>query len=138
MILCKWIFLVFMGFAGGMAVAGGVFAFLSVLQLIPRLAYRLRLVSRAYEMETCIFLGGMTGTILSVFCPSVPIGSIGLGIFGVFAGIFVGCLAMALAETIKVLPVLVARTNFHYGLPYVITAMALGKALGSFYQLYFK
>ncbi len=134
----KWILLVFIGICGGAAVAGGVFAFLSVLQLVPRLAFRLRLASRAYKMETCIFLGGMTGTILSVFHLSLPVGSIGLCIFGFFAGIFVGCVAMALAETLKVLPILVDRVKFQNGLPYVVAAMALGKAAGSFYQLFFR
>lgn len=132
----KQIILTVIGLCGGAAVAGGVFAFLSVLQLVPRLATRLRLASRAYKMETAIFLGGMLGAILSVFHLSLPIGSIGLCLFGFFSGIFVGCVAMALAETLKVLPILIDRVKFQNGLPYVIAAMALGKAAGCFYQLF--
>lgn len=134
----QWILLVIICICGGMAVAGGVFAFLSVLQLIPRMAFRLRLASRAYDMESSIFLGGMAGTILSVFRLPLPVGSVGLCFFGFFSGIFVGCIAMALAETLKVLPILIARVKFQKGLPYVVASMALGKALGSFYQLYFR
>ena len=35
---------------------------------------------------------------------------------------------MALAETLKVIPVLVQRVKLATGLPFVILAMALGKA----------
>jgi stage V sporulation protein AB len=89
-------------------------------------------------METCIFWGGMAGTVITVFQLSVPIGSIGLAVFGLFAGIFIGCLAMALAETLKVIPVLVQRTKLGTGLPILVTAMGLGKALACFYQMFFR
>ena len=75
---------------------------------------------------------------LTVFEISVPFGSAMLAVFGLFTGIFVGCLAMALAETLKVIPVLVQRVKLATGLPFVILAMALGKAVACFYQLYFR
>lgn len=118
--------------------SGGVFAFISILEMLPRLACCLRGASRAYQMETCIFLGGTLGCILTVFSIELPLGSIGLAVFGLFAGIYIGCLAMALAETLKVFPILIQRTKMCVGLPWLITAMALGKAVGSFYQMYFR
>lgn len=118
--------------------AGGVFAFISILQMLPRLACCLRDAGRTYQMETCIFLGGMFGCILTVFSVEIPLGSIGLLLMGFFAGIFIGCLSMALAETLKVFPILVQRTKMCVGLPWLVAAMALGKAVGSFYQMYWR
>lgn len=136
--LLQWILLVVIGLAGGIAVAGGVFAFISILQMIPRMACRMHVVGSAYDLESVIFLGGMAGCLITVFKFHVPIGSIGLGIFGFFAGVFVGCLAMALAETLKVFPVLVQRIKLATGLPVLVAAMALGKSLACFYQLFFR
>lgn len=95
----KLILLGVIGFAGGISVAGGVFAFISILEMLPRLASRLHTANRVYFLENCIFLGGVTGAVLTVFHISIPFGSATLAVFGLFSGIFVGCLAMALAET---------------------------------------
>lgn len=136
MLTGKLILLGVIGFAGGLTVAGGVFAFISILQMLPRLACCMRDASRAYQLETCIFLGGTLGCILSIFSIHLPLGSIGLALFGLFAGIYVGCLSMALAETLKVFPVLIQRTKMSVGLPWLIFAMALGKAIGCLYQMF--
>lgn len=126
------------GFAGGIAVAGGVFAFISILGIIPRMCDRLGLASHVYQMETVIALGGIAGCVVSIFQVHLGVGGIGLVIFGLFSGVFVGALAMALAETLKVIPILCQRTNLRLGLPALIAALAAGKALGSLYQLYFR
>lgn len=135
--IVQWIVLALIGFSGGLAVAGGVFAFISMLKIIPRLADRLGQASRIYQVETLIALGGLTGAILTVYQVHFPVGWTGMILFGLFAGIFVGCLAMALAETLKVIPILFQRLSLMTGLPVVITVMALGKMIGSFVQLMF-
>ena len=45
--------------------------------------------------------------------------------------IFVGCLVMSLAETLKALPVLNRRIRLAVGLQYVILAVAAGKVFGA-------
>lgn len=134
----KQILLGLIGFAGGISVAGGVFAFISILEMLPRLASRLHMAKLVYYLENCIFLGGTAGAVITVFDISLPFGSAMLAVFGIFTGIYVGCLAMALAETLKVIPVLVQRVKLATGLPFLILALALGKALACFYQLYFR
>jgi stage V sporulation protein AB len=137
MVILQNILLAVIGFSGGIAVAGGVFAFISILGIIPRMAGRMGIASHVYQMETVIAMGGAAGCLLTVFQINLGVGKIGLAIFGVFAGVFVGALAMALAETLKVIPVLCQRTNLRLGLPVLILALGLGKVLGSLYQLYF-
>lgn len=129
--------LILIGFAGGVSVAGGVFAFISILGIIPRIADRLGIASHIYQMETVIAVGGVAGCLISVFQIHIAIGMAGVIFSGLFSGIFVGTLAMALAETLKVIPVLCQRTNLKMGIPVIITSLALGKALGSLYQLCF-
>lgn len=136
--LIQNIVLAIIGFAGGFAVAGGVFAFISILGIIPRMADRLGLASHIYQMETVIAAGGLSGCLLYLYQIRLEvIGFVGLALIGLFAGIFIGALAMALAETLKVVPVLCQRTSLRFGVPVLITALALGKTVGSLYQLCF-
>lgn len=135
--IVHWIILGAVGFSGGLAVAGGVFAFISILKVIPRLVDRLGQASHVYQVETIVALGGLAGAILTVYQIHVPLGWTGMVVFGLFGGVFVGCLSMALAETLKVIPILCQRLQIITGLPVIIAVMALGKAVGSFVQLMF-
>jgi stage V sporulation protein AB len=76
----------------------------------------------------------MIGTFLSLYegaFPVIkPIGAVIVGLYGLFAGMFVGLLVVCLAENIKAIPILVKRVKFTAGLGLVILCMALGKAVG--------
>ncbi len=130
------ILLAIIGFSSGVAVASGVFALISILGVIPRLCDRMGYASKSYLMETLIALGGTVGGIITVFHISIPVGIWILAVFGLFAGIYIGALAMALAEEIRVIPIVCQRTRLKIGIAILITAVALGKGFGTFYQLY--
>lgn len=130
--------LAIIGFAGGVSVAAGTFALITALGIVPRLAARMGVVGHVYKLESVIVLGGTIGSLLSVYHFPMRIGDVGLVIFGIFAGIFVGCLSMALAEAVKVFPVLCQRINLSYGIYLLIFMMAAGKFLGTLYQMYFE
>ncbi|MCI6654458.1 MAG: stage V sporulation protein AB [Clostridium sp.] len=130
--------LAIIGFAGGVSVAAGTFALITALGIIPRLASRMGVAEHVYKLESAIVLGGTIGSLLSVYHFPMRIGDVGIIIFGLFAGIFVGCLSMALAEAIRVFPVLCQRINLNYGIYLLIFMMAAGKALGTLYQMYFE
>ena len=51
--------------------------------------------------------------------------------------IFVGCIAVALAEILNTFPILFRRLYINRGLSGVMIAMALGKMAGSFYYFFF-
>lgn len=59
------------------------------------------------------------------------IGTVFLLLFGIFAGIFVGCLALAIAEMLNTIPIFARRIGFRHGLGIAILAVALGKLAGS-------
>lgn len=135
--LIKNILLIIIGVSGGAVIAAGIFAFITMIGVFPRLASRTNTSIYIYQYETAIITGGIAGNLITVFKPEIPIiGTVGLILFGVFSGIYVGCLAMALAENLKVMPVLVQRTGLKQGMPWIIAALAFGKAMGSWYQLY--
>lgn len=78
------ILLIIIGFAGGFTVAGGVFAFISILGIVPRMADRMGLASHIYQIETIIALGGICGSVISVFQVHLGIGMAGLTVAGLF------------------------------------------------------
>lgn len=124
------------GFSGGIAVAGGTFALITILGIVPRLTGGLKIGCDIYKMETAIALGGTIGSLITVYKFNVRIGMVGMVIGAVLAGMFVGALAMSLAESLKVVPVLFKRMNLQIGLPVIVIMIALGKGLGTFYQLF--
>lgn len=133
----KEIFLGFIGLASGFAVAAGIFAFVVTLGVVPRFAGRTHTVNRVLSYETAIFWGGMFGTLMSIFHLELPLpGWMGrglLGAFGLSAGIYTGCLAVALAEIINTFPIMFRRIRMKVGQEWVLIAMALGKMAGAFY-----
>ncbi len=122
------------GLCAGGIIAAGVFAFLAIIGVFPRLIGKTGTKGHILLYETMIILGGFLGNILDLFEFPLPFGNPWiLGIFGVSVGIFVGCLVMSLAETLKTLPVMNRRIHMSVGLQYVILAIGLGKMLGSLF-----
>lgn len=153
----KQVFLAVVGCSFGLFAAGGVFTVLIAVGLIPRFAGKMHVSRKVLVFEEAVIFGTLAGAFLSVFERYGRIGSfvienqlfgqknteniwqvIGtviIMLFGLFAGIFVGCLALAIAEMLDTIPIFARRVGFRHGLGIAILAMALGKMLGSI--LYF-
>ena len=61
-------------------------------------------------------------------------GALGHGIvvtYGLATGVFVGCVAVALAEILHTIPIIVDRFKIRKGVKYIIFSMALGKMFGN-------
>ena len=58
-------------------------------------------------------------------------GTLFLTAAGLSIGVFVGCLAMSLAETLKALPAMSRRIGLAAGLQYLILGIAAGKFAGA-------
>ena len=134
--MIKYCFLVVTGFAGGVAVAAGVFAFITLLGVVNRLASKTSTAKHIILYENMVILGGILGNTWIVYQWDIPFGVIGLLLFGLFSGMFIGCQAMALAEVLDVMPVFSKRIKIKYGMPYIVASIAMGKAMGAFFQLY--
>ena len=125
------ILLAAVGLSAGVAVSGGLFSFIVELGVIADFADRTHTGDRVTFYEDCAALGGILGNLFCVFGIAVPAGDWGLGIFGIFAGIFTGCWAMALAEILNVFPVFMRRLRIVRYVAVFIVCLALGKGLGA-------
>ncbi|WP_333651399.1 stage V sporulation protein AB [Lacrimispora sp.] len=132
MMFPKQVLLVLIGLSAGGIIAAGVFAFLAIIGVFPRLIGKTRTNRHILLYETMIIVGGVLGNIWDIY--EIPLGFGGnlfLGVYGTAVGIFVGCLVMSLAETLKALPVISRRLNLGVGLQYIILSLGLGKLIGS-------
>jgi len=131
--LVKMAFLCFLGLTGGLAISAGVFTFIVSIGVVPRMTGKTHTASQVFAYENSIFLGGTFGNLLSLFPIMLPLGNTILLLFGLSAGIFTGCLAIALAEILDAFPIMFRRLKVKIGLSYFLYAMAFGKMFGSLY-----
>lgn len=152
----KQLFLAACGLSFGLLASAGVFTVLVSVGLIPRFAGKMHVARKVFALEEAVVLGTIAGAFLSVFSRYGEIGSFilsrqifGPGTVGIwkaagnillcgggfFAGMFVGCLALAIAEMLNSIPIFSRRIGFRHGLGVAIAAAALGKLTGSL--LYF-
>ena len=149
----RQIFLAFVGLSFGMLAAGGVFTVLVAVGLIPRFAGKMHVSRKVFVFEEAVIFGTILGSFLSIYerysrfanyiirnqifgkadtdAIWYVIGTIILILFGVFSGMFVGCLALAIAEMLNSIPIFTRRIGFRHGPVIVGLGMALGKAVGS-------
>lgn len=148
----KQAFLGICGLSFGLLASAGVFTVLVSVGLIPRFAGKMHVAKKVFVLEEAVVFGTLTGGFFSVFSRYGEIGKfvlerqifgaetagiwnlIGNGfliIWGFFAGIFVGCLALAIAEMLDSIPIFSRRIGFRHGIGVAIAATALGKMVGS-------
>ena len=129
--LVKQILLTVIGLSSGMLVAGGLFGFIVSLGVISDFADRTHSGDKIRLYERALALGGSLGNLIDLFNVPIPFGNWLLTLFGIFAGIFVGGWAMALAETLNVFPIFMRRAKLVGCISYVILSIAIGKGIGS-------
>jgi stage V sporulation protein AB len=150
--------LFFLGFCGicfGVLTAAGVFTVLSAVSLVPRFIGKTHSAKEIKLYENMIIYGTTIGGIFSVVGDELRLGEFFLrtvgvseGIWkalafvilaagGLFSGMLVGCLALAIAEMLDSIPIFTRRISFRHGLGLVVLCMAVGKLVGSlFYFVY--
>lgn len=146
-------FLILTGASYGLLAAAGVFTVLVAVGLVPRFAGRTHTADKVVLYEEMVIAGTVTGCIFSVFSRYCQFGAwwqgrfpeqmkiwLGTGaffqaLFGIFAGMFIGCLALAIAEMLDSIPIFSRRISFRHGIGLAVLSMAAGKLCGSL--LYF-
>ncbi|MDD6035519.1 MAG: stage V sporulation protein AB [Lachnospiraceae bacterium] len=125
----------FTGISFGVAVAAGLFAFITTVGVVTRLAAGTKTAKHTMLYETIAIFGVTLANGLDIFRWEIFCGTLCRTAGGFFSGVFVGCLAAALAEVVNVFPVMIRRIRIKVGLPYIVLAFAVGKGFGSWYQL---
>ena len=147
--MMRTFFLIVTGTSYGLLAAAGVFTVLVAVGLVPRFAGKTHTAEYVAIYEEMVIFGTMTGCVLSIFSRYCQLGAWwqghfpqysnflnGMGgfaqaVFGLFAGMIVGCLALAIAEMLDSIPILTRRISFRHGLGLAVVSMAVGKLLGS-------
>jgi len=119
------------GFSSGVVVSGAVFAFITVVGVVPRMAEKTATIGRVRLYEESIMFGGIAGTVVMFFEFHLPIGRVLAALLSFCGGMFFGALAMSLAEVLDVIPILTRRGKVERGMYYFILAIAIGKLIGS-------
>lgn len=141
--LLKLCVLVLCGFCAGVGVSAGTFAFMLVIHVIPRMIQKAKMEKKVFFVENAIIIGTMTGCVFSVWdwqnpWPLEILGKPVLILFGLSAGIFVGCTAIALAEILDTFPIFFRRLNLKdRAAGKLLFCMAIGKSIGAFLYFYF-
>lgn len=142
------------GLSFGLLSSAGVFTVLSSVGLIPRFAGKMHVADKVFALEEAVIFGTILGCIVSVFPDCFQAGSyllsrepfgrdtaavvrvagtVFLCFYGFFSGIFIGCLAFAIAEMLDSIPIFARRVGFRHGLGIAIAAAAFGKLFGSLF-----
>ena len=148
----KYLLTAFSCLGFGLLSSGGVFTVFVTVGLVPRLADKTHTASKIILYENCIVAGAIWGCIFSVYGEfftdmlgksaliTVPEwgvwGNFVLAVFGVFAGIFVGCFAIAIAEMLNTIPIFTRRIRLGKGVGIVMLGIALGKTVGALIYFY--
>ena len=156
------IFLAVYGVASGLLVSAGIFTVLLAVGLTPRFVGKTHTAKKIFLYEGCITAGAVLGTFFGIipvlshaggylrrwildgsmgnkgaFLRVLDIGSeVYLGVAGLFIGMFVGCLALAIAEMLNSIPIFARRISFRHGLGIAVFAVAVGKLLGSLFYFW--
>lgn len=130
--------MMFIVLLSGFGVSAGTFAFILIIGIVPRMMQRFE-INNVMLIENVIVLGVILGNLSSLWYGRLPVsmGHITIMIYAVCTGIFVGCIAVALAEILHTFPILFTRLDLNRGLRTVVTAMALGKLVGALFYFYY-
>ena len=123
--------LALVGLCSGAVVAAGLFAFVVTIGVVVRIIAKRHTSVHSRVYEDVIAVGATVGKLYYFYHWSLPGGNLFMVLFGTFSGIYVGCLVMALSETVNAIPVMSRRLRLTMGLPYLILSVALGKAVGA-------
>ena len=119
-----------LGLIAGVVVSGGIFAFIVVIGIVPRLVQRTKTANHIILYESMITLGGVAAG-LTMLVERLPFAMVWAEpLVGAGYGVFLGCLAVAIAEVLNVIPILCRRLKAAKDLPWVMLVLALGKAAG--------
>ena len=143
--------LIFSGISFGLLSSAGVFTVFSAVGLVPRFAGKTHSAKRIFLYENMIILGTVIGGAFSLWPEywkrmmsslTIRLGrletvnilqNLSLVVIGLFSGMFVGCLALSIAEMLDSIPIFARRIGFRHGIGLAILGVAAGKLCGALF-----
>ena len=127
-----------LAFSLGIIVSGGVFSFIAMIGIIPRLAQKTKTKAFIRYYEDVIVIAGIAGASTLVFRYELNVPKGLIWICALCGGIFLGCLAVSITEVLDVIPIVARRANVLSSIKYFIISLAIGKCIGTFIYYYLK
>lgn len=134
----QYILIILIGVGGGLIISAGVFALIAATGMVTRLAAKTHTGKHVRVYEDFIMLGGVLFNLWWIFGFKFNITG-GLGIFveiivGIVQGIFVGCLAVSLAEALNATAVFARRVKLRLGVGIIVAMAGVGKIIAGLIQ----
>lgn len=123
--------LILLGLGAGGVVAGGTVAFITIIGVVPIMAYRTKTPYFMMWYENAVILGSIAGSLFTFWQVPLPIGPVVTIVLFFAFGIFIGVFIIALAEILDVFPILNRRIRIRKGITVIVISLALGKLVGS-------
>ncbi|MTI66032.1 MAG: stage V sporulation protein AB [Firmicutes bacterium] len=128
--------LILIGLSGGILVGTALASFITLLDIVPRLAQVSDTSFLIPFYQLVMTLSIVVVTLSHFFEYSLHLTKYITMPIGLIIGVFVGLLAAALAEVLNVIPILERRTKLGKKIYYCLLGISLGKVFGSlFYWL---
>ena len=136
--IIKYIVMALTTFGGGTVISAAVFTLIASTGVITRMAGKTHTAKHVRTYETAVVIGGILWNVIWVFSVRISLKaeiyqSLQL-VMSLAQGIFVGCLAVSLAEALNATAIFARRVKLKVGLSFVILAVAVGKVLASVIQ----
>jgi stage V sporulation protein AB len=129
------ILVVLLGFSEGLIIGAALLAFLLFLDIIPRLIRFGSSKEYIKPYQYIVVLGAFSASHIQfydwVLAQIYFVNRLVVIVVGFIFGIFVGLIAAALTETLKVLPILSRRLGFEQQIKILLVAIISGKVVGS-------
>ena len=136
--IIKYIVMALTAFGGGAVISAAVFALIASTGVITRMAGKTHTAKYVRTYETAVVIGGILWNVIWVFSVRIPfkaeIYQSLQFVMSLAQGIFVGCLAVSLAEALNATAIFARRVKLKVVLIIVILAVAVGKVLASVIQ----
>lgn len=128
-----YLLIIFIGLSGGLVIGGAYAAFITMLEIIPRLVQ----ISETYDYnrsyKNAYILGVFIFTIFYFSDLNINLNNLLVVITGLFMGTFTGIFSSALAEVLNVIPVMSKKLKMKDESKYLVYALLFGKVAGSLY-----
>lgn len=121
------------GFSGGVVVGGAIGAFITLLQLIPRLVQFTETDKYIKLYEWIFMVSSFAFTFLYFYNITFKLNKYFSILFGLLNGTFVGLFTSALAEVLNVIPVISKKFKLNDYMLYLIVSLIAGKVFGSMF-----
>lgn len=125
--------LILISISGGLVVGGALAAFITLLNLIARLAQLTESARYVKAYEWTFSIGAFISILLYFSEFSFNLSKIFVVFVGLFMGTFIGLFSSALAEVLNVIPLISKKLKVKKDLKYIIYSLLFGKVMGSLY-----